>query len=370
MSALSESPYPSTAVSVVLPSLDPDGRFLAVVDGLLALGFSEIIIVNDGSKDKSLPYFDFLRKYPQCHILTHPQNLGKGAALRTAFSWFLKHSAQRPGVVTVDGDGQHLPEDILACCDAMSQQPDHVILGCRDFSTAGVPLRSLIGNQITSYIFRIGCGIRLSDTQTGLRAIPAQYLPFMLRVPGDRFDYETNMLLEMKREAIPFQAVKIETVYDGDNHTSHFRAIRDSVRIYRRILKFMLSSGVASFVDEGTFFLLAAISNLFWNRYSILLCTVIARAISSFMNFNTNRRLVFHCVNSYTRTMVRYYALCVPQTLLSAGSVWLISHLLSNQAPWAVTLLKIVVDSALFFISFHIQRDWVFQKIPESQNEK
>lgn len=370
MAAFSEKPYQSTDVSVVLPSLDPDSRLLAVVDGLLALGFSEIIIVNDGSGEKSLPYFEALRKYPQCRILTHPKNLGKGAALRTAFSWFLQHSGQRPGVVTVDGDGQHLPKDILACCEAMIHQPDHVILGCRDFSAAGVPIKSLMGNQITSFVFRVGCGIRLPDTQTGLRAIPASFLPFMLSVPGDRFDYETNMLLEMKQGGIPFQTVSIETVYDGDNHTTHFHAIRDSFQIYRRILKFMLSSGVASFIDEGAFFLLAAGSNLLWNRYSILLCTVIARAISSFVNFNANRKLVFQCGNSYTRTMARYYTLCVPQTLVSAGSVWLISRLLSHQAPWAVTLLKIVVDSILFFMSFRIQRDWVFQKASGSPKGK
>ncbi|MCF2555211.1 bifunctional glycosyltransferase family 2/GtrA family protein [Faecalicatena contorta] len=355
-----------TDITVVIPSLNPDNRIIQLVKELVQIGYKEIIIVNDGSTGESINIFKMLQAFPQCIILNHPENLGKGRALRTAFKWFLENNVSQPcypqGVITVDGDGQHLPKDIVACCEALLDTPDSVILGCRDFSGNGVPPKSYMGNNITSFVFRIGCGIRLSDTQTGLRAIPSKFLPFMLNVSGDRFEYETNMLLEMKRAGIQFKEVKIETVYMEGNSGTHFRAIRDSALIYTLILKFILSSCIASLIDESAFYLFVKLSDVMFHQYSILLCTIFARIISSFVNFNTNRKVVFNCNKSYKRTMIRYYCLCIPQALVSAGCVWLISYLVASRTPWIVTLLKIFVDTILFFISFRIQREWVFNE--------
>lgn len=357
--------YP-TDITVIIPSLNPNNRIVELVKDLVKIGYKEIIIVNDGSTGDSINIFNLLETFPQCTILNHPENFGKGRALRTAFEWILDNndgqSGYTEGVITVDGDGQHLPKDIMACCEAMIDTPDSVILGCRDFSESGVPPKSYMGNNITSFVFRIGCGIKLSDTQTGLRAIPAKFLPFMLNVSGDRFEYETNMLLEMKRAGIQFKEVKIETVYEEGNRGTHFRAIRDSALIYTLIMKFILSSCIASFIDEGAFYLFVKLSYIMLHQYSILMCTIFARIISSFVNFNTNRKVVFNCKKSYKRTMIRYYCLCIPQALVSAGCVWLISHLVSSRIPWIVTLIKIFVDTILFFISFRIQREWVFNE--------
>ena len=102
-------------VSVVLPSLDPDDKLLTVIDGLLEYGFTDIILVNDGSKKENLHYFETAAKHPEVHLLHHEINKGKGAALKTAFSWFLENRPDSAGVVTVDGDNQHHPEDTRAC---------------------------------------------------------------------------------------------------------------------------------------------------------------------------------------------------------------------------------------------------------------
>ena len=92
-------------VSVVLPSLDPDEKLVAVIDGLLEYGFSDIILVNDGSKPENLHYFtEQAALHPEIHLLHHEVNRGKGAALKTAFSWFLNNRPGAEGVVTVDGD--------------------------------------------------------------------------------------------------------------------------------------------------------------------------------------------------------------------------------------------------------------------------
>ena len=200
-------------VSVVLPSLDPDEKLTQVIDGLLEYGFSDIVLVNDGSKPENLHYFeDAARLHPEIHLLTHEVNRGKGAALKTAFTYVLGNRPESRGVVTVDGDNQHHPADTRACAEAMLSS-GHAVLGCRDFTLPDVPQRSRFGNHTTSLVFKIFCGMTISDTQTGLRAIPIKYLPTLNEVYGDRFEYETNMLLAFKNEGIPFDEVKIRTVY-------------------------------------------------------------------------------------------------------------------------------------------------------------
>ena len=191
-------------ISVVLPSLDPDEKLIAVIDGLLEYGFSDIILVNDGSRQENLHYFtDLAAQHPQIHLLHHEVNKGKGAALKNAFRWFLANRPDGFGVVTVDGDNQHHPEDTRACCEHMLKT-GHTVLGCRDFTLDHVPARSRFGNQTTSMIFKIFVGMTISDTQTGLRAIPRDVLTELVEVYGDRFEYETNMLLAFKTKDIDF----------------------------------------------------------------------------------------------------------------------------------------------------------------------
>ena len=247
-------------ISVVLPSLDPDEKLNAVIDGLLEYGFTDIILVNDGSRAENLHYFtDAAAAHPEIHFLQHEVNRGKGAALKTAFTWFLANRPDGLGVVTVDGDNQHHPADTRACCERMLET-GHIVLGCRDFTLDNVPARSRFGNHVTSAVFRIFVGMTVSDTQTGLRAIPRDALEILTAVKGDRFEYETNMLLAMKDNGLPFEEVKIRTVYIEENASSHFHPIRDSWRIYKLILahffRYTLSSLTSALVDTAAFSLL------------------------------------------------------------------------------------------------------------------
>lgn len=346
-------------VTVVLPSLDPDEKFLTVVDGLISAGFEDILIVNDGSSPGRLHYFERAAEHSAVTVLTHETNRGKGRALKTAFEYILQSRPASRGAVTIDGDGQHLTEDILACAEAMLEQGDRVILGCRDFDAPNVPPKSRSGNKLTRRLLLLGCGIRLSDTQTGLRAVPRQFLAPFCGVRGERFEYETNMLLEMKRRGIAFSEVPIQTVYEGKNEGTHFRPVVDSLKILRLILVFMASSLSSCALDLGVFYL--ALRLLRPGKLTILAATAIARAVSSFYNFNMNKKLVFASGGSYRRALLRYYCLCLPQMLLSALLVSLFGRLTAASALLA-TALKFCVDTVLFCASFVIQREWVFRE--------
>ena len=362
-------------ISVVLPSLDPDEKLIAVVDGLLEYGFSDIILVNDGSKQENLHYFTNLAaQHPEITLLHHEVNKGKGAALKNAFRWFLENRPEGYGVVTVDGDNQHHPADTRACCEHMLKT-GHVVLGCRDFNQADVPARSSFGNKTTSMIFKIFVGMTISDTQTGLRALPRKVLEEMVEVYGDRFEYETNMLLAFKTKGILFDEVKIRTVYIEENKSSHFRVIHDSWRIYKLILahffRYTMSSVACFVVDSGMVFLLTKVLGVFLTDPLLSgISTLGARVVSSLINFFMNKKLVFQSKVSTGKAMIRYYALAIPQMIVQ----WLINQGLysllgiTEQQAGMRTVIHILVMCILFLVSFTIQQRWVFA--PQKSNEE
>lgn len=347
-------------VTAIVPSLNPDEKFLRIVRDLAETGFEHIILVDDGSKPDKRIWFEKACEFPQCILLRHAKNLGKGRALKTAMNEYLNRYAQTDvGVVTLDGDGQHAIGDVLAVSAALEEEPNALILGVRDFGKENVPARSRFGNRCTSMIFRLLCALPVSDTQTGLRGIPNGFARYLLDVGGERFEFETNMLLETRRAEVKIREVTIQTLYLEENKSSHFRPIRDSVAIYRLILKYVSSSLLSSLIDYAAFLLLCALfaKTSMSSALSILIATVGARLLSSLCNYAMNRTLIFKSRENIRKTILRYYALCAGQTACSYAGVYLLFRI---GCPKAIA--KIPVDVLLFFLSFRIQRGWVFRK--------
>ncbi len=345
-------------VSLIIPAYKPDEKLLATLQEA-AEHFADILVVDDGSGEAFAPIFEAVEKIPQCTLLRHPINRGKGAALKTAFAYFMQERPDFAGVVTADADGQHRTKDILAVARTMEESGE-ITLGCRDFSGADVPPRSRFGNRITIGVFRLFFGMKIGDTQTGLRAFPKASLPMMASIEGDRYEYETQMLFAMSRAKMPFRQVAIETVYIEENRSSHFRVVRDSLRIYGLILKYLLSSAAAAVVDALAFFLLKLFPLLgVLPIPATFTASFLARAISSLVNYLINAKVVFG-EQTNRRSLLRYYFLVVVQISLSAAAVFLLEHLLVIEAAWLSTILKMIVDTILFFFSFRIQHKWVF----------
>ena len=362
-----------SSTAIVLPSLDPDHKLEDVINGLIGNGFQKIVIVDDGSSEAHQQWFTEAEQYPQCTVLHHDVNKGKGRALKTAFSYVLEYCPEIRGVITIDGDGQHLTEDIIACGNRMLENPGKVILGCRDFDQPNVPPRSVAGNKFTSKMFRLLFGIRLSDTQTGLRAIPASCLKPFCEITGERFEYETNMLLQMKRDGIGFLEQPIATIYDPEDYSSHYNAVKDSWKVGKVMLKFiltgsgfrfLLSSLCAFLIDNALYYGLLSVLGM-EKRYPVY---VLARMASSFCNFNINRFFVFRTMDSYGKELFRYYCLCVPQALVSFLLVNLVQRLANAGSPGIATVIKILVEAVIFLISYFIQKKWVFGKKKTEQH--
>lgn len=347
-------------VTIIIPSLNPDEKLMMVVNSLIQTGFNDIVLVNDGSDEAHMGPFNQAKELPQCTVLHHEVNKGKGRALKTAFEYCLANRKDIAGVVTVDGDNQHRAEDIKHCAQVMEEKKNHVVLGVRNFNGKDVPFKSRFGNHMTSFVFRFACGMKISDTQTGLRAIPYEFLQTMCEVTGERFEYETNMLLEFKRNHIDYDEVTIQTVYINENETTHFHPIRDSFKIYAIIFKFIFGSLSSSLLDLVAFAILKFLTVGLGDRLGIFVSTVVARVISSFYNFNFNRKAVFKSKEGMSKTVGRYYILCVIQMLCSYALVYGVTHFLVLGNIGTI-IAKAVIDTILFMISFQIQRAWVFR---------
>jgi hypothetical protein len=138
--------------------------------------------------------------------------------------------------VTADADGQHAVTDVLRVADRV-RLTDRIVLGMRRFSGT-VPLRSRFGNTLTRLLFRAATGHPVQDTQTGLRGYPHRLLDWLLTVPGERFEYEMNVLLHAARAGHPIEELAVATTYLDDPGTSHFGSLRDSARVYWPLLRY------------------------------------------------------------------------------------------------------------------------------------
>lgn len=225
-----------TGIAVVIPALNPVPELSGLVTALLDRGAAEVIVVDDGSDPECGGVFAALRGLPCCTVLTHDRNLGKGRALKTAFTWILQRRPELPGVVTADADGQHSVEDIFTVARTLTAGTGALVLGVRDFTASGVPARSVLGNRLTSAVFRLLYRRRVGDTQTGLRGIPTEALRWMVELEGERYDYEITMLIEAARRGLAFTQVPIATRYFDNNAGSHYRLVRDSARIFAHLV--------------------------------------------------------------------------------------------------------------------------------------
>jgi glycosyltransferase involved in cell wall biosynthesis len=336
-------------VVVLIPAFNPGSSLLETVEGLAGLGFRDFVVVDDGSEPESEWVFDRLAAREGCAVLRHAINLGKGRALKTGLNHFLLHFPDHCGVATVDADGQHTAPDAAAIARVMSERPRQLILGSRTFS-GKVPLRSLAGNAITRHLLGLLTGRRLRDTQSGLRGIPRAAAPMLLRLDGERYEYEMNMLLEAPREGFGIFEAPISTVYLQGNRSSHFNPLWDSMRIYFVLLRFSFSSLFAAGIDLAVFAVAYRLSG------HLLGSLLAARLVSSLLNFFLNKAFVFHSRAALAVSLFRYYVLV---GFIVMSSYALIRGLTEGLgAP--VMVAKILVDTILWLVTFAVQRIFVF----------
>lgn len=226
---------------VIIPAYQPEETLTELTQKLLAAGLG-VLVVDDGSDAEHQPIFDTLLGATVIHA---PQNEGKGAALKRGFAAVKEHFPDCTHFVTADADGQHSVTDILRVIKELERGAEFV-LTTRRFKR-DMPARSKFGNDLSRFIYTLLTGHWFADNQSGLRGFTVDNIDWLLKVKGEKYDYEMNMLYYADKQRITVTTLPIEAIYIDGNRSSHFHPVRDTLRIYGRLF----SSAWASFAGIG-----------------------------------------------------------------------------------------------------------------------
>lgn len=212
---------------IIVPTYNNINTLNRVIDSLLPYSENyDIIVVNDGSTDKSAL---LLARYGLKLMVVHNVfNRGKGYSLRAGFKEALRQKYDN--AITIDSDGQHLASDIPLFIEAAIKTPGALVMGSRDMEQEGVPGKSSFGNKFSNFWFWFETGIRLPDTQTGFRLYPLTEIKKM-RFFTTGFETEIELLVRLAWRNVPIVPVKINVIYDKKERVSHFRPFMDFTRI-------------------------------------------------------------------------------------------------------------------------------------------
>lgn len=338
-------------VAILIPAYKPGRSLVDLVVALAGTGMAAIIVVDDGSGPQHRAIFDELLRLEDVHVLRHAVNLGKGAALKTGINYALVEYPSLAGVVTADADGQHDPADIAAVAKRFIASPEALVLGARTFA-GDVPLRSRFGNSLTRVVLHLVVGHRITDTQTGLRAIPRGLLERLLPVAATGYEFELEMLIAARHLRIEVIEQPIRTIYEPGNPTSHFQPLRDSMRIYFVLLRFGFISLLTSGIDNVAFYVLYRAAGV------VPVALFGARLLALLFNYTSVRNAVFLSREQHRIVLPRYLLLAAANVCLSYALI----SFLTNSLNMGVMPAKVSVETLLFFANFAIQRDFVFAR--------
>ena len=336
----------------VIPAYEPDARLIQVVQQAHGAGF-QCLIVNDGSDTSYDPIFEAAT--PWATICGYEHNQGKGHALKYGFAWLQEHYGISGFTVTcIDADCQHSIADAVRITKAAASHPEALCVGSR-LNGSKARIEALVGRFVSNTVFAAATGVNLKDTLSGLRAFDASFIPLLLAAEGKRYEYETNVLLTLARQGITILEYPISTTQNVSPRKRHFNNITDVVRIGLELAKFGGSSLICTAIDLALFQLIVGLfpADLAW-------ANIAARIASASLNFSINRRRVFGVGEKMGTSLAKYALLALFILACSTMAItWVTSH-------WETgpLIAKMIVDGALFFVNWTIQRTFIFKKQP------
>jgi glycosyltransferase involved in cell wall biosynthesis len=188
-----------------------------------------VVVVDDGSRDATAER----AREAGAEVIVHPQNRGKGEAIKTGLRHFFDRNFT--WVFILDADGQHRPEEIENFIHAALVDGASLLLGNRMKNTKSMPLlRRIVNRYMSNEISRV-CAQNIPDTQCGFRMLHRHLIPEILG-GADRFDYETEMLIVASRKGFRIESVPITTVYSDEVSSIH--PVRDTIRFFKLMRRY------------------------------------------------------------------------------------------------------------------------------------
>lgn len=238
-------------VIILIPSYEPEETIIDLTKQLHEEGYP-ILVVNDGSKKAYDPIFDEIKKYGE--VIAYEKNKGKGFALKTGIDYIRKALPNVNYVITADGDGQHSIKDIKKVYNKLSET-NELVFGVRHFDK-DVPFKSRFGNSFSKFTRSLTTKEYIPDDQCGLRGFSRKYFRKLLKISGQKYDYEMNVLMLFQLRHYPINYLDIETIYLNQNKSSHFSPFKDTARIQVSIFSHSIISLVALLMMIASFIII------------------------------------------------------------------------------------------------------------------
>lgn len=351
-----------SAPTLLLTVSHPHTSLFSYIAECRRAGFTKIVLLDTSTAGRNARTWDCVRG-SGCVVL-HPPYGEDGPPLRAALRYCAQHDPQALGVVTSDAGDCIPPADLFRCANQM-RQTQTIVLGIRNFSEQKMPRLHLLGSKFICFMLRVGCGMKLDDPKTPLRAIPAKTIPYF--TCGKRcgaYLYETRILLQIAKNRLPYEPCSVSYPLHPKAALPRLHPLLDLLLIGLQIFKFSVSSLFCTGVEwllNYCFLWLLAHTQIPYSRH-ILLAGTVARLFSSILNLFVNAKVVFSADRDTGKTILRYYALCIPQTAVTLCLTKLLSGTLFGVASPAVNTFFLALSSVLlFFLSYRIQKHWVFQ---------
>jgi len=337
-------------LAAVIPAFNPGEVVTEVVNKTLP-HVDHIILVNDGCDDENSAILDQLNESSN-HItlINHPKNFGKGFAIQSGLSHALKQGYEY--VIMLDSDGQHDPAEIQLFKDKIAATNSPFIIGTRS-QIGKMPLKSKIGNISMAWAFRLITGKKLTDTQSGYRALSKPFIQkFLAQCKPGRYETEMKMLFLAAKEGKTIEQVPISTIYIDDNRNSKFKPVQDSVRVLSSFLLFA-GVGILSFLlDYGLFLVLTLMADSYFLNAHIM-----SRIVSSGFNYLATKRYVFNNHDAVATTAIKYLLAVLVSLLLSSALLYLFVDYFLWNPIWA----KPTAELLTFCINFFVLKNFVFR---------
>ena len=221
----SEKKFDDLKLCVVIPTYNNAGTLARIITDV-AKYTRHIIVVNDGSTDDTT---QILQRYPLAQLISYPVNVGKGWALRKAFTYAVSKGYDY--AITIDSDGQHFAKDLPAFIEKSELMPDAIIVGARNMDQDNIPGKSSFGHKFSNFWFKVETGINCPDTQSGFRLYPLQELK-NIKFVTRKYEFEIEVLVRAAWKGIPIGTVPVMVHYEPkETRISHFRPFRDFSRV-------------------------------------------------------------------------------------------------------------------------------------------
>jgi glycosyltransferase involved in cell wall biosynthesis len=226
--ACGENEVNRATVAAIIPAYFEEKHITGVVRRTLSQ-LDHALVIDDGSSDATAAN----AREAGAEVVVHPQNRGKGESIKTGLRHWLERGFEY--VVILDGDGQHLPEEINRFISAASAHGARLLVGTRMNDVSRMPLlRRVVNRYMSRKISRL-CGQQIPDTQCGFRMVHRELISDLLG-GANRFEYETEMLIVASRKGCLIESVPISTVYSDE--VSSIQPVRDTLRFFKLIRRY------------------------------------------------------------------------------------------------------------------------------------